>query len=222
MASHLFSLREYAWALSNFIDDAITELKNRQFPLLGKIETVYVESLPHTRSTMPSGEIVESQPLEYRLEFPIELRDSIAGDSSSLIDTIAGAAEQKGHIEMQSMLEYAGRITHAAGTSTDAKGQSISRNLILEMMEKPEVEFGEDGYPIIPSEVRHLFHRPSQTCTCFTDSTSEHMALVMSSENREKLMRLPPPTEEELEAFEDLMSRKRKQWNDSKRHRQLS
>jgi hypothetical protein len=222
LASHLFSLREYAWALSNFIDDAITELKNRQFPLLGKIETVYVESLPHTRSTMPSGEIVESQPLEYRLEFPIELRDSIAGDSSSLIDTIAGAAEQKGHIEMQSMLEYAGRITHAAGTSTDAKGQSISRNLILEMMEKPEVEFGEDGYPIIPSEVRHLFHRPSQTCTCFTDSTSEHMALVMSSENREKLMRLPPPTEEELEAFEDLMSRKRKQWNDSKRHRQLS
>jgi hypothetical protein len=222
LASHLFSLREYAWALSNFVDDAITELKNRQFPLLGKIETVYVESLPRTRSTLPSGEIVESQPLEYRLEFPIELRDSINGDSSSLVASIAGAAEQKGHIETQSMLEYAGRITHAAGTSTDAKGRSISRHLILEMMEKPELEFGEDGYPIIPSEVRHLFHRPSQTCACFTDSRSEHMALVMSGENREKLMRLPPLTEEEIGAFEDLMSRKRKQWNDSRRHRQLS
>jgi len=222
LASHLFSIHEYASALSHFIDNAITELKNHQFPLLGKIETVYVESIPHTRSTMPSGEIVESQPLEYRLEFPIELRDSIAGDSSSLIDSIAGAAEQKGHIEMQSMLEYAGRITHAAGTTTDAKGQSISRHLILQMMEKPELEFDKDGYPIIPSEVRHLFHRSSQTCICFTDSRSEHMALVMSGENREKLMQLPPPTDEEMEAFEDLMSRKRKQWNDSRRHRQLS
>jgi hypothetical protein len=222
LASHLFSIHEYALALSHFINNAITELKNRQFPLLGKIETVYVESIPHTRSTMPSGEIVDSQPLEYRLEFPIELRDSIAGDSSSLIDSIAGAAEQKGQIEMQSMLEYAERITHAAGTSTNAKGQSISRQLILEMMEKPVLEFGEDGYPIIPSDVRHLFHSPSQTCTCFTDSRSEHMALVMSGENREKLIRLPPPTEEEIRAFEDLMSRKRKQWNDSRRNRQLS
>lgn len=222
MASHLFSLPEYNLALAQFIDTSITELKNLQFPLLGKIETVYVDAMPNTRSTMPSGEVVDSQPMEYRVEFPIELKDSIAGDPGSLIASIAGAAEQKGHIEMRGLLEYVSRITDAAGTSTSAKGRPLSRDLILEMVEKIVIEFDKDDHPKLPSEVRHLFHQPSQTCTCFTDGRSGDVALVMSGEMREKLMRLPPPTAEEMGAFEELISTKRKQWNDRRRHRNIS
>jgi hypothetical protein len=220
--STLFILPEYHGAITQFVNTAISEVKNRLYPLLGNIETVYVESIPNTRSTMPSGEVVDSQPIGYRLEFPIELNDAIAGDSNSLLASIAGAAEQKGQLEMQSILEYVGRVTEGAGTSVDAKGKPVSRELILEVLSKQEINVDDDGYPEIASEVRHLFHSPSQECTCFTDDRSGGVVLVTSQNIREQLRHLPPPTEEELKAFEALIERKRKEQDDRRRYRQLS
>lgn len=208
--------------MAQFVNTAITEVKDRQYPLLGKIETVYVESMPHTRSTMPSGEVVDSQPIAYRLEFSIELNDAIKGDPGSLLANIAGAAEQRGQIEMQSVLDYIGRVTEGAETSVDAKGKPVSRELILEVLSKQEIRFDADGYPEISSEVRHLFHAPGQKCTCFTDDRSGGTVLVTSRNIREQLRRLPPPTEEEIRTFEELIERKRKEQDDRRRYRQLS
>lgn len=222
LASPLFTLPEYCLALEHFVSTAITEVRDRQFPLLGKIETSYVEGIPHTRSTMPSGEVVDSQPIEYRLEFSIELNDAIAGAPGSLLASIAGAAEQKGQIEMQSVLDYMGRITEGAGTSVNAKGQPVSRELMLEVLSRQEIKFDNDGHPEIPSEVRHLFHAPDQGCTCFSDDRSGDIVLITSRNIREQLRRLPPPTEEEIKTFEEIIERKRKEQDDRRRYRQLS
>lgn len=221
MTSSLFALPEYDSAMARFISTAINELTKCRNPLLGKIETVYVESVPHTRSTMLSGEIVDSAPIAYRLEFSVELKDAIAGNSDSLIVSIDGASEQKERVEMRNLLSYGAQVMDAAGTSLDAKGQPVSRRFLLELMEKGDIDFSNDGSPQIAAEMRHLFHQPSQECTCFTDGRSEDVVMVTSKNISEQLIRLPPPSEDEIAAFEDLIERKRKEHDDRRRFRQL-
>jgi hypothetical protein len=221
LPEHLFSLHEYHLTLGKFVYNAIDEVRDRMFPLLGQIQKVYVESLQHTRVTVASGEIVESAPIEYQLLFSIDLKGAVAGDQNSLIDSIGAAAEQKGRIEMRSLDEYMGRVTDAAGTSVNAGGMPMDRQVLLRSMETYDIDFDEEGYPGIPTEVRHLFHDPSQPCTCFTEDRSQGCVLHTSQRMKDYLARLPPPSCEELQAFEELMDRKRHEFNDRKRHRQL-
>jgi hypothetical protein len=48
---HLFSLPEYDFAQGKFIYVAIDEVRDRMFPLIGKIPKVKVDHLQHTRVT---------------------------------------------------------------------------------------------------------------------------------------------------------------------------
>ena len=225
MASRLFDLHEYGWAMAQFVNTAMHELRNRKNPILAKIKTVYVESITTTRSTMPSGEVVESQPVDGSVPFFIDLKGTIAGDPDSLLGSIDEAAEQRARIEWESLQAYTGRVTEAAGTSHHAQGQPLNCRVILDMLEKQYIEFDEDSYPIIAAEVRHLFHQPSQECTCFTDGRSRDVIVTTSDptrDMRELFSRIPPPTNVELKEFEELIGRKREEWNDSRRYRRLS
>lgn len=221
LPEHLFALSEYDLAQAKFVYVAIDEVRDRLFPLLGKIQRVQVESLHHTRVTVASGEIVESAPIRQEIAFPIDLKGAVAGDPSTLMDSIAGAAEEKGTGEMRSLEDYVSRVTGAAGTSLDAKGKPLDRQRLLESMEIRDIEFDEEGYPGLPAEVRHLFHDPSQPCTCFTDGRFEEYYLHASPRMKAYIAQLPPPSGEELTAFEELMDRKKREFNDRKRHRQL-
>jgi hypothetical protein len=219
--AHLFALREYDLAQGKFVYTAIDEVRDRMFPLLGKIQRVEVEHLQHTRVTVESGEVVESAPIIQQIPFNIDLKGAVVGDSSSLMESIATAAHQKGEGEMRSFENYVGRITAAAGTSLDAKGKPLNRQTLLESLEIREIEFDEEGYPGLPAEIRHLFHDPSAVCTCFTDGRFEQYYLHASPQRKAQIAQLPPPSREELGAFEQLMEKKRREFNDRKRHRQL-
>jgi hypothetical protein len=221
LPQQLFALHEYNLALGKFVHTAIDGVRDRIFPLLGQIRTTYVESLHHIRVTVPSGEIVESAPIEYQLSFSIDLKGAVAGDAGSLIDSIGAAAEQKGSLEMRSLEAYMVRVTDAAGTSVDAEGRPLDRQMFLRTMETYDIDFDEEGCPGLPPEVRHLFHAPYEHCTCFTDDRSQGLVLHTSQRMKDYLARLPPPSGEELRAFEELMDRKRREFNDRKRHRQL-
>ena len=85
----------------------------------------------------------------------------------------------------------------AAGTATDAVGQKISHKLIREGFEKIQIEFDADGQPIMPT-------------------------LVMHPDMLKYLQQLPPATEEEIRAWNELLERERREFNDRRRHRKLS
>jgi hypothetical protein len=222
LPEHLFTLPEYDMAQGKFIYTAIDEVRDRMFPLLGKIPKVQVEHLQHTRVTVESGEVVESGPIIQEIPFAIDLKGAISGDQTTFIDSIASAAQQKGAGEMKSFEAYFARVTEAAGTSLNAKGKPLNRQTLLETMAIRDIEFDDNGYPGLPSEIRHLFHDPDQTCTCFTDGRFEEYYLHASPRVKAWLAQLPPPCSEELRAFETLMEKKRSEFNDRKRHRQLS
>jgi hypothetical protein len=117
LPQHLFALPEYDLAQAKFVYEAIDEVRDRMFPVLGKIPKVKVEHLQHTRVTVASGEVVESEPIIQRIPFNLDLKGAISGDSSTLMDRIGSAAFEKGTGEMRSFEAYFAKITEAAGTS---------------------------------------------------------------------------------------------------------
>ncbi|MEK7994495.1 MAG: hypothetical protein AAB403_11890 [Planctomycetota bacterium] len=197
IAARLFDLPEYDWAFARFVKKAIDELMIRKSPLLSRIKAVPSSSIPISRNTMPSGEVVENRPIIMALPFPVDFGDAVAGVLATITANIDIAAEEGLKTLMPQIYDYMGRLCRAAGTATDAKGEKLSHELILRSFENVELNFDENGQPEMPT----LFTSPA----------------VMDA-----IKALPPPTEEETRAWNAMIDRKRKEFNDRRRRRQLS
>lgn len=197
MAQQMFALPEYSRAFEEFVYSAINELMRRKDSVFGMIRSEKMPQLPTMRNTMPSGEVVEHQPVEFAMSFSVLSRDIIAGDPSSLITSIDNAADEGLKAFMPRLFEYMSQICDAAGTSLDAGGQRLSHDLIRQGYEKVEIDFDDEGNPLLPSIVLH----PTMA---------------------EKIRQLPPPTEEQVRAFREMIERKRQEFNDRRRRRKLS
>jgi len=193
----LFDLPEYEQALSGFVYRAIHELMCQKDPVLGSIKTVPIPQAPIFRNTLPSGQVVENKPILVGSPFNVAMKDAISGNVESLLVAIDDAAEDGLRTIMPRFFEYISRLSDAAGTSTDAKGRPPSLDLFLEMLEKIDIEFEDDGKPIMPT-------------------------LIMHPDTAQALQKLPPPTQEQKKKLEELMQRKKQEYNDRRRHRKLS
>lgn len=98
---------------------------------------------------------------------------------------------------MSHFYSYLDRICAAAGTSVDAKGQPVSYDLILRMLDSIDIDFDQNGNPEMPT-------------------------LVMHPTMAEQIRRLPQPTEAQLKALGDLIDRKRQEHSARQRRRKLS
>jgi len=197
LSTQLFELPEYHRAFSRFLNKAIHELMRRKNPVLGMIKSIPSARVSTVRNTMPSGEVVENKPMMVKMPFMVQFQDAIKGDSGSLLESIDIAAEEGLKVIMPQFYEYLGRLCQAAGTSTDAKGEKVSPELIRKSLENVEIDFDEHDMPIMPTMVLH-------------------------PDMLKQLSELPPPTEEEIKAFNDLIERKKREFNDRRRHRKLS
>jgi len=146
---------------------------------------------------MESGEVVENQPIILKMPFTFDLKQIIQGDLESVAIAVDSAAEEGLKVLMPQIFEYHGRLSQAAGTATDAGGEKLSHRLILQSLDKMDISFDAAGNPEMPT-------------------------MVMSPDMAVQLGRLPPPTEQEVNAFNELIERKRREFNDRKRHRKLS
>jgi hypothetical protein len=145
---------------------------------------------------MPSGEVVETRPCKIPLPFAIEFDDAIIGRSDGLIEAINNAAEEGLKIGMPQMFEQLNQLSAAAGTTTDAKGQPLTWALILQAFENMEIEFDENGKP--------------------------KLTMVVGPETHRQFLNLPPLTLEEQQALNELLERKRAEFNARQRRRKLS
>lgn len=196
-APRLFDLSEYDSAFGRFAYRAINELMIRKNPVLSRIKAVPSSNIPVSRNTMPSGEVVENKPIEMVMPFPVDFNDAVRGDLSAITATIDAAAEAGLGTFMPQFYDYFGRLCEAAGTATHANGEKLSHSLMLKSFENLDIEFDEQGQPKMPT-------------------------LVTSPESVAAIRALPPPTQAEKDAWDAMIERKRKEFNDRRRHRQLS
>jgi hypothetical protein len=193
---HLFVLPEYHQATGKFIYYATQALMRAKNPVLREISTEYVDHVPVTQATVSSGEVVESQPIEYQMIFEFSINAVVNGDFDNLNLAIDQASDVALSEQMHHLYKYMGRVCDAEGNSIDAKGQPLSYELMLQMAEKVDMTFDENGNP------QHRF--------------VAHPSMV------EQFKSLPPQTEEQRRAWDEMVERKRQEFNARKRHRKLS
>jgi hypothetical protein len=194
--NQLFELPEYDYAFQDFYRTAVYELMRRKDPLLSKMPAAYADHIPTVQNTMPSGEVVEIRLLEFAMRFATPFDDAISGRTEGVIEAINDAAENGLKTLMPQIFAQLGRLSSAAETAIDAKGQPLTTALILQSLEKMEMDFDKDGSPII--------------------------GMVVGPEMYEQMRGLLPLTREEQQAFDDLFSRKKQEFDARQRRRKLS
>jgi hypothetical protein len=195
--SEPFSLPEYECAQFKFFHAAVGRLMKAKDSLYASIpEAPPWEATPTTQNTMPTGEIVENKPLMIESRIVINWDDVRSCNLDALAEQADAMADERLSIVMPHFFKVFERTCDAAGTGTDARGKPFSFELYLAGLEKIELQFDRDGQPILPTLVVH----PT-------------MAKQMES--------LPPPTEEQQRAYNDLIERKRREFNARRRYRKL-
>ena len=200
----LFDLAEYDRAFARFVGKAIDELTTRKSPVLSRIKTVPASSISTTRNTTPSGEVVENSPVMIESHFRVDFGDAVAGRLATITVSIDIAAEERLEAIAPQFFDYFTRLCQAAGTASDAKGAPLSHELITKSLENVEFDFDEDGEP----DLEPLIHPSSDL--------RKAISLL------DVIKGLPPRTEEETQAWNAMIDRKRKKFNDRRRRRQLS
>ena len=151
---------------------------------------------------MPSGEVVENAPIEMQLPFPVNFADAIAGRLEPIAVSIDEAAEAGVKTLTARLLDFSGRLSEAAGTATSADGEPISHRLIVKSLQNVDLDFDDEGNLDMSSMMIH-----------WGGQVIEFDDFIRS---------LPPQNEEETRAWNELVDRKRKEFNDRRRRRQLS
>jgi hypothetical protein len=122
-----------------------------------------------------------------------EIRSCDIGALAAQIDKLA---DESLSLVMPRFFDMVRRGSEAAGTATDLGGRPVSYELWLEMVQKIDIDFDDQGNPDLP-------------------------ALVVGPDVAEQLKALPPPTKEQRAAMDALIEIKRKEHNARRRNRKL-
>lgn len=193
----LFALTDYEDAFRRVMGDTINALMRANDPVLGMIPEETREHIEISRNTFASGEVVDGPPMEVPMRLEIQNIDVVSGNVDGLLASLNAAAAEGASILVRQVFDRIGRLTAAAGTSVDAKGQPLSWDLLLTALERIEIDFDERGRPIWPT-------------------------LVMHPDMFLKLKALPPPDQAQEGQLADLLKRKREEFDARQRRRRLS
>ncbi len=193
----LFSLPEYEYAQFKFVHEGVARLmeaKDALWASLPKAEPV--ESVPITQNTMPSGEVVQSAPVTVEAKFTYKYADIRSCNTEELAAQMDAAADQSLSVVMPHLFDIMGRTCQAAGTSSDVGGRPFSFELLLSGLAKIDISFDEEGKPELPT-------------------------LVVGPELGKQIRALPPLTPAQQRAMDDLIEKKRREYNARRRDRKL-
>jgi hypothetical protein len=137
------------------------------------------------------------QKVEARLEVKID--DLIQNGIDAFLSKIGTISEEFVTQKEKLMIEKMKEVTKETGNAIDAKGQPLSPSLVLNALEKMEMEFDENGKPknlvlvMHPDQIRGFLQKAAEW-----DKDPEYQKM-----------------------FKDLMERKRAEWRDRESSREL-
>jgi hypothetical protein len=192
----LFALPEYAAAAGRSAYVAIHELARARSPLLSRIESVPVESIPVARFSRCGADDLEITPTQGWIKLEVEIPAVVDGDLGALLGALDAAAEEQERVTTEALFAGIQKITDMTGNKVDASGRPISWDLITDTLETMEIRFDEDG--------------------------EMDLTLVMNPRDLERLQQLGPPTAEQQARHDAVLEAKRREWEARKRERRLT
>ena len=186
--------KKHVEAINKYLKELI-----HQDPLFSGIRVEH-----HFEGSRMSYKTVDGEPneTEYQAassEFQVKREDVIAKGAMAYVENLRDAAEEMKRQKAGYFFEKLKEVTDKTGNIVNGKGQPFSFELFVESIKKIWIDFDEGGKPIMPT-------------------------MVVSPELGEKLRVILPEWEKNPEykkTIDDIIDKKRKEWNDRESHRKL-
>jgi hypothetical protein len=186
--------KKHVEAINKYLKELI-----HQDPLFSGIRVEH-----HFEGSRMSYKTVDGEPneTEYQAassEFQVKREDVIAKGAMAYVENLRDAAEEMKRQKAGYLFEKLKEVTDKTGNIVNGKGQPFSFELFVESIKKIWIDFDEGGKPIMPT-------------------------MVVSPELGEKLRVILPEWEKNPEykkTIDDIIDKKRKEWNDRESHRKL-
>lgn len=171
----------------------------RQDPLLSEIREKRHFEGNRFSSIAVAGESTKSTYRKVSSQYSIRREDVIAKGTMAFIENIPNVAEEIKKQKAKLLFDRLNEVTAQTGNRVDAKGGPLTFELFMELLEKIVIEFDGHGNPILPT-------------------------LIISPEMGAKLKHKLPEWDANPECkkrFDEIIERKRKEWNDRESDRKL-
>jgi hypothetical protein len=193
----IFALPEYGRAQMNFIGEGIRRLMEANDEVWARLRRAEPrEAVPISQNTMPSGQVVQNEPLQIASKLAFTFEEIRSCDLDAISVQLDNAAEQSLSVVMPHFFAMLERTSRAAGTAWDAGGRPFSHEMFLADLERLDLEFDDRGNPQMPT-------------------------IVTGPDVARQILAMPAPTSAQLKAFQDLIERKREAFNARRRDRKL-
>ena len=181
-------------AINNYLEILI-----RQEPFLSQIREEQHFEGNKTSSKDENEELYQSAYKEISSKIPINREDVIVKGPMAFVENIQNMAEEIKKKKAKFVFDNLKEITSKTGNVVNGKGQPFSFDIFMEMLNKISIAFDDQGNPDWPT-------------------------LVVSPEMGAKLREKFPEWESNPDykkRFENIIKRKRKEWNDRESYRKL-
>ena len=181
--------------LNRLIEQVLNNVISRSSPLIKSIERFHYFEGNKSLIRRPSGEEEETEKRYSSGKTEIPVEEILYGNIENIFKHYEQAAVGVSYEQEKSLLESIERTVQDTGNVVDAKGQPLSPEIILQIMEKVEINFTEDGKSMTSS-------------------------FAWSPNLREKLQPLLDDLVKTKE-YKELIERKRNEWRDREANRTL-
>ena len=184
----VFALPEYGQAFGTVFGDALERLAEAKSPVLRELVTIEPgERVRTQRVTAPSGHVIEIEPKLTALPYRFGAADVTHFDLRAFARACDAAAEVLADSKLDHLLSATGQIAEGLGQVGDAAGQPFGWPVLLKGLEQVEIEFSSTGEPLLPK--------------------------IVAEKDKRHFVEYPPLTDADRRAFDELMSRKRRELN---------
>jgi hypothetical protein len=117
-------------------------------------------------------------------------------DLDAWVEMVQTAVDETLPIQMRQLFEQMNNVLRETGQLVDARRQPFSVDLVLDMLEKVQIDFDSDGKPKLPQ-------------------------LVVGPQLFERIQALGPPTDSQKRRWEEIIAKKKQDFDARRRVRKL-
>lgn len=199
-----FVLREYEWAAYRFFKTAVDTLVQVKNPVLRRIVALPAAEIYTSRVTTPDGQMIENPPMRMSLEVVVDVKDIVAGRLEAFIETIDGTAEEGTRTVVPQVADYMRRVIEGSGEAVKVGSGPFDHGALKKFVESVAIYFDDSGMPDLDAWI------------LTTHSLNE-------AQSAADLLRIHPPrSETEVREWNELMQRKKLEFDDKRPNRKLS
>ena len=194
----IFKLPEYLLAERGFTYKAIETIARASDPVISQLQVEENVERTSTQYSLPSGETLEMQEIVVGTDATLNFIDVLDGNLSGYYTLVYEMSQELIRKFVPKFYEHVATVIDAYGGTVNADGQPLSHELMLELFERKQISFDEEG------------------------NISKDEILVVGPQMAEELRQLPPRTPEQERKWNEMLERKRQEFNAGKRTRRIS